>query len=148
MHLSKEQKEQLKLWVTDSLSLSSIYKNISTEWKTPMTFMELKFLIDDLNLEFPEKKEIPTENSEQKGITDLNDLDLPNQVTMEIDKIMRPGAVISGSVTFSDGAKASWQLDQRGRIALIPSIESYRPSQEDIQEFEKQLQEALQKAGY
>ncbi|PWU06940.1 MAG: hypothetical protein C5B43_01045, partial [Verrucomicrobia bacterium] len=62
--------------------------------------------------------------------------------------IMRPGTLVSGNVTFSDGMSGTWQLDQQGRIGLIPSTEGYRPSQDDIQEFQIKLQDALHKAGY
>lgn len=148
MDLSKEQKEQLQSWITNGLSLPSIYKLISKEWKNHMTYMELKFAIDDLNLEFPKQIETAEEETKKEELIDLDIEKGPKKVTMEIDKIMRPGAIISGSVTFSDGMTASWQLDQRGRIAISPSTEAYHPSQEDIQEFEKQLQEALHKAGY
>jgi hypothetical protein len=148
MDLSKEQKEQLQSWITTGLSVPAIYKLISNEWKNPMTYMELKFAIDDLNLEFPKEIKIPEAEAKKEDLIPLNGEEEPHKVTMEIDKIMRPGAIISGTVAFSDGMTGSWQLDQRGRIAISPATEAYHPSQEDIHEFEKQLQEALHKAGY
>lgn len=148
MNLSKEQKEQLQSWITNGLSLSTIYKNISNEWKEKITYMELKFAIDDLNFEFPKETKIAEDKIKKEELIDLEAIESDNKVTMGIDKIMRPGTILSGSVTFSDGMTGSWQLDQRGRIGLIPTTETYHPSQEDIQEFERQLQQALHKAGY
>lgn len=148
MNLSNEQKEQLKNWVTEGLSLSTIFKHISNQWNMPITYMELRFLIDDLNLEFPKEKEQPTQNPNDTPATTPDNLELLHNVTLDVDKVIRPGALISGSVTFSDGMSGSWQLDQQGRLGLIPSTEDYRPSQEDIQEFQIQLQEVLHKAGY
>lgn len=148
MNLSNEQKEQLKDWITEGLNLSSIYKHISNQWKMPITYMELRFLIDDLNLEFPKEKEQPAQKPNEGEATTPDNLELLHNVTLDVDKVIRPGALISGSVTFSDGKTGSWQLDQQGRLGLIPSTEGYRPSQEDIQEFQIQLQEVLHKAGY
>lgn len=151
MNLSDTQKHQLKDWISQGLNLSTIYKYISDQWQIPITYLELRFLIDDLNFEFPkeeEKEEPINEKAEAKTSTDPEELELLHKVTLDVDKIMRPGTLISGSVTFSDGITASWQLDQQGRIGLIPTTEDYRPSQEDIQEFQVQLEEALHKAGY
>ena len=43
------------------------------------------------------------------------------------------GAVISGKVTFSDGEKADWYLDQTGRLGLGPQKQGYRPPASDVQ---------------
>lgn len=149
MNLTNEQKEQLKDWITEGLSLSTIYKHISNQWKMPITYMELRFLIDDLNLEFPKEKEQEATEIPKEGVAaEPDNLELLHNVSINVDKVVRPGTLVSGSVTFSDGMSGTWQLDQQGRIGLIPSTEGYRPSQEDIQEFQIQLQEALHKTGY
>ena len=43
----------------------------------------------------------------------------------------------SGTVIFSDGEKKGWTLDQMGRIALSGGSEEYKPSEEDVVEFQK-----------
>lgn len=148
MKLSDDQKEQLKLWLADGLSLSEIYKQVSNAWKQPMTYMELRFLIDDLDLQFTEKVKPVNEGPSTKKEALSEELELLHQVVVEVDKVIRPGALVSGSVIFSDGVPAAWQLDQMGRIGLIPSKEGYKPSETDIKEFQASLQEAMQKAGY
>ncbi len=149
MNLSDTQKDQLKTWISQGLDLSTIYKYISDQWQVPITYLELRFLIDDLNLEFPKEEEAPNETTQEATPAAApGELELLHKVTVDVDKIMRPGSLISGSVVFSDGTRAGWQLDQQGRIGLIPSTEGYRPSQEDIQEFQTQLEEVLHKAGY
>ena len=60
---------------------------------------------------------------------------------------MKPGAIVSGTVKFSDGVNSNWSVDQLGRLALNPSQEGYQPSAEDLQIFQKELQSALQKHG-
>jgi len=81
---------------------------------------------------------------------DLAD-DLPGsaaQVKVEVDRIVRPGAVVSGSVTFSDGVAGKWAMDQYGRLMLEMSRKGYQPSAADVQVFQRELSRALQRHGY
>ena len=63
-------------------------------------------------------------------------------------KWARPGAVASGSVTFSDGNSAAWYLDQLGRLGLAPKKQGYKPPASDLQEFQTELQLELAKMGF
>jgi hypothetical protein len=68
---------------------------------------------------------------------------------VEIDRVVRAGAVISGTVVFSDGVRASWALDQSGRLALnAGNQKDYRPSQADAQAFQQAVVKELRKHGY
>ena len=49
----------------------------------------------------------------------------------------------SGSVTFSDGIQKKRTLDQFGRLGLTGGEEGYKPSDEDVMEFQKQLDAKL-----
>jgi hypothetical protein len=62
--------------------------------------------------------------------------------------VTRPGALVSGSVTFSDGNTAQWSLDQFGRLGLSAKTPGYKPSQNDIVAFQTELQRQLAKTGY
>ena len=53
----------------------------------------------------------------------------------------------SGQVTFSDGKSAGWSLDQMGRLGLSSDEAGYKPSQEDVMEFQVQLQKKLSGPG-
>lgn len=70
------------------------------------------------------------------------------KVRVEVDRLMRPGTVVSGSVTFSDGVTATWALDQMGRLGLDAGRKGYRPNTNDIRDFQLALQRELQKTGY
>ena len=61
---------------------------------------------------------------------------------------MRPGTVVSGSVTFSDGVSGKWALDQYGRLMLDTGQKGYQPSPADVQTFQRELQTHLQRHGY
>jgi hypothetical protein len=64
-----------------------------------------------------------------------------------MDSLTLPGALVSGKATFSDGETAVWMLDQNGRPGLDPDTEGYRPTPEDIKEFQLQLRDLIQKSG-
>ena len=77
-----------------------------------------------------------------------SDLDGGN-VTVELDRVVRAGAMASGSVTFSDGVTGSWYLDQMGRLGITKvSKPGYQPSREDIEAFQMELQAKLAGGAY
>ena len=148
MELSTEQKEVLALWVAQGKSLAEIQDSLLQTWKLNLTFMEVRFLLDDLDFTLQDSRETPKSEVKNNPETSFNEALAPAGVRVEIDKLTQPGTVVSGTVVFSDGEKASWQLDQMGRLGLIPSRKGYKPDTEDFMEFQTQLQSALQKQGF
>lgn len=71
-----------------------------------------------------------------------------SSLKLEIDRITRPGTVVSGTVTFSDGVSGKWGLDQYGRLMLDTGQKGYQPSPADVQAFQRDLQVQLQRHGY
>ena len=69
------------------------------------------------------------------------------KVSTSLDHIAKPGALVSGKVTFTDGQTAEWYLDQTGRLGMVPPVPGYRPPQADVPVFQQQLQEELAKLG-
>jgi hypothetical protein len=69
-------------------------------------------------------------------------------VSLTTDTIARPGTVVSGKVTFSDGKMAMWYLDQTGRLGVSGETPGYRPPEADIQEFQALLDQQLAKMGF
>ena len=67
---------------------------------------------------------------------------------MGVDQITKPGAIVSGKVTFSDGQIADWYLDQTGRLGVAPKQQGYKPTQADVQQFQLALQQEVAKLGY
>ena len=163
MELTDVQKQEVARWVADGMGLSDIQKRINGEFKIPMTFMEVRLLVIDIGAEYeePESEEetAPAEDAESEGDDTTTDEKTsapePNDevsagigVSVEIDAITRPGALISGSVIFTDGVKATWGLDQMGRIALDAGQPDYKPSDQDLKLFQLKLRETLQKKGF
>ena len=93
--------------------------------------------------------------AEQSAPPKRYDLDAPDadegkpspDVVVEMDTLTIPGTYASGDVTFSDGTKAKWYLDQQGRLGLGNAPEGYRPSQSDAALFQARLMDILRTRG-
>ncbi len=139
--LTPEQKDALKNWAAEGATMSDLQRHLKDDFGHTLTYMDTRFLILDLGIELVEPAK-PEEKKEEKPAP------VPTGVvTATMDSLTLPGALVSGKVTFSDGETAIWMLDQNGRPGLDPDTPGYRPSPEDIQEFQKQLRELIQKSG-
>jgi hypothetical protein len=155
MKLDSKQLEALRAWATQGETLSTIQKKLETELNLRLTYMDLRFLLDDYGIELgkkpapaPEKKEEPAAEEAVPEEGEAEEMEIAGAVQVEADLINRPGTLMSGAVTFSDGVKAKWYLDQSGRLGLEGVDKGYRPATEDVQDFQMQLQKILQKKGY
>jgi len=154
--LSAEQKKVIEGWIREGEGLSEVQRRIEREFEIRMTYMDVRFLVDDLELDLvepvvvePDKKEEPGTS----GIVDasgnaISDGDAVLSVSVTVDKITRPSALVSGTVHFTDGVKGAWLLDQTGRLALDGVAADYRPSEPDMESFQKELKAELGKLGY
>lgn len=200
MTLTPEQKQAVSSWVAAGDNLSTVQKKLAEQFKLSLTYMDVRFLVDDLGLELknaapkagasdvgaappgpPKRSEGGPPPSGPKGMldklkekvglggesepTDADTLppddeaypeeeELPpgpagaSSVKVDIDRIVRPGAVVSGSVTFSDGVSGKWALDQYGRLMLETGQKGYQPPASDVQAFQRELSSQLQRQGY
>ncbi len=162
MDLTEEQKQKISEWISEGLNLSRIQQRLNEEFQLSLTYLDLRFLIDDLNLEIPDTQPKPSPHdaldsnaaaprkepkTDDAGFADLEPAG-QDGVTVEVDRVTKPGAVVSGQVTFSDGKSSAWALDQSGRLMLEGAEEGYKPSQEDLQAFQQELSRQLQKQGF
>lgn len=158
MDITPEQRQQVAQWVAGGANLSEVQRRLESEFGLRMTYMDVRFLIDDLDIQLPDTK--PAKAEQQAGapagegsdasdeLLDEDDLPIGGaKVSVSIDKITRPGALASGTVVFSDGQKASWVLDQMGRLGLDGVPRSYRPSEDDMIAFQQELTAAARKMG-
>ncbi|MDA8823815.1 hypothetical protein N9N41_04895 [Opitutales bacterium] len=151
---SPDQKREISSWVADGMGLSDIQKKINTDFGIVMTYIDVRFLVDDLNLTLvDEEEEAKPEDSEagndvKEELSPDSPLDGDKRgVSVELDTVNPPGAMASGSVVFSDGQSKKWTLDQFGRLGLSGGDEGYKPSDEDVMEFQKQLDTSLRGRG-
>ena len=162
MNLNESQKQAVASWVAEGQKLSEIQNRLVSEFDARLTYMEVRFLVDDLKLKLtdPEPPKIPTPAPEPAQpaapTTDVasepalaNEPSAPasGKVSVSVDQLTRPGALVSGKVKFSDGASADWYLDQNGRLGVVPQQQGYKPSAPDVQEFQIALEREMVKLG-
>jgi hypothetical protein len=164
MNLDEAQRQQVTKWIEEGLKLSELQTKLASEIDVRMTYMEVRFLIDDLKLK-PKDKEPPPAPVVPKtpppsagkpppatagDEADFDEEPLPGggNVSVSVDQVTRPGALVSGKVTFSDGQGADWYLDQMGRLGVVARQQGYKPSQSDLMAFQAELQNQLAKMGY
>jgi hypothetical protein len=155
MDLNDEQKAAIAGWVKSGMVAGDVQKRIKEEFGISLTYLDLRLLLDDLQA-VPEEPEEAEPEPQKTGeavegeLVEDDDLGGPagnGRVSVSIDQITRPNALISGKVTFSDGQNAEWSLDTMGRLGLNPDTPGYRPSQDDVMAFQMELQSAARSAG-
>lgn len=155
MTLTDEQEKQVAAWIEQGLKPSDIQTKLESEFALRVTYMEVRFLIDDLKLTLkdPEPAPAPESAAPIPETTVLQDPATPpaaagaGGVSIKIDAITRAGALVSGHVTFSDGKTGEWYLDQMGRLGMVPPDPGYHPPQSDLAEFQLALEKELAKLG-
>jgi hypothetical protein len=163
MNLDNAQREKVAAWVAEGLKLSEIQNRISSELGLRLTYMDVRLLVDDLKL-VPKDTESPkavpttlgsasnpTKSTMDSGKTGTASPAAPapaSGVSLSVDQLARPGAIVSGKVVFSDGNQAEWYLDQTGRLGLVPQQAGYRPPAADVQQFQLTLESELSKLGF
>ncbi|HUJ42511.1 MAG TPA: hypothetical protein VLW52_02780 [Opitutaceae bacterium] len=199
MSLTPEQTQAVAAWVAAGDSLAVIQNKLSEQFHISMTYMDVRFLVDDLGLQLksaapkveadadlskarpvqapPEKKSglldklkkaVGAREADAAGAADSDALDgdeaglatedadaiageLPaaaGNVKVDLDRVVRPGAIVSGTVTFSDGVNGKWAMDQYGRLMLDMGKKGYQPSADDVQAFQQTLSRQLQRHGF
>ena len=162
MQLNNEQKALVAQWVKEGCGLSEVQRRLTDQCQITLTYMDVRFLLIELGLDLADKrkssstpKDLSAPSAPETLPDDAEDAAMPDSpapgigsVKIDVDRIMRPGTLVSGTVVFSDGIRATWSLDQAGRLALGGTDKTYRPSAQDIQEFQMTLARELQKRGY
>lgn len=161
-------KNEIKRIISENLkkglSLPEIQNLLAEQHGQKITFMELRLLaseIENVNWEKlsgeTQDNKKSSDNEEAKDDTDedveyIDDEEdveeIPEDKTawssgtvVEISKLARPGAVLSGSVKFASGASAEWVLDQFGRLMFEKA--NGKPTKNDLMEFQMELQKKL-----
>jgi hypothetical protein len=155
--LTPAQISTVSAWVAEGATLSQIQERLSSQLEVSMTYMDVRFLVDDLNLALIEKEEpakpeeVATEAVAADAAAPVAPAETPQGtgvVAVEVDTIAQPHAMVSGHVTFSDGEKADWYIDHQGRPGMAARTPGYRPTPQDITDFQSKLDAALRQAGY
>jgi len=167
MNLDEAQRKKVAEWIAQGLKLSEIQNRLAAELGVRLTYMEVRLLVDDLKLTpkdveppKPGERVLPSSAlppamkapspADRPGAAAPGPAPLaggPGRVSVSVDELARPGAVVSGQVTFSDGNTAAWQIDELGQLRLAPQQAGYRPPPADLEQFQMALETELSKLG-
>src|SRR6266481_3206965 len=164
MNLDDSQRKKVAEWIAQGLKLSEIQSRLDSELGLRLTYMEVRFLVDDLKLTPKDVERVKPGQSPLTAPGPSSPSGSPSTakpsattqqpaepapvaggVSVSVDQLARPGAVVSGKVTFSDGNKAEWYLDNAGRLGLVAQQPGYRPPAADVQQFQAALETELSK---
>lgn len=188
MNLTPEQKATVSSWIAAGDNLSAVQKKLREQFQVSMTYMDVRFLVDDLNLtlkdpapkadtsDVTKAKVAPAASAKpapakaataaadgadaaaddlpaaggEEGLEEDALPPAPGNVVVDVDGVtLIPGAIASGTVTFSDGVTGKWIVDNQGRPGFTEiSQPGYRPSREDAQTFMQELDAALRQKGF
>ncbi len=165
--LSDEQISQIQSWADSGDVLSDIQMKLNETFEIKATYLETRFLLEDLKIELlptPEPKKEEEEPAPEAVAEDgapegdaapaAEDAPAPSpaptgdeSATVTIDKVLRPEALVSGRVVFNGGEAAAWWLDQMGRLGFEPDSKDFKPTEAQAMAFQKELQVAVQQSG-
>lgn len=156
MNLNEAQQKTVTEWLANGAKLSEVQTRLAAELGVRLTYMEVRLLVDDLKVRIKDPEPPKPAPAPAGAATSAPPLApapdaeaaTPASVSVSVDQIARPGALVSGKVTFSDGMKADWYLDQTGRLGLIPQQQGYKPAPTDIQQFQMALEREMAKLGF
>jgi hypothetical protein len=162
MQLTADQQQTVRQWLAEGAKLADVQKRLETQFGLKLTYMEVRFLVDDLKV-IPKDPEVPKQPepaakgpatapapAPADGPPDGEEYLPPpgaGSVKVTVDTVTRPGAIVSGRVVFSDGKGAAWLADQYGRPGLVADEKGYRPSPSDLSEFQVALERELVRLG-
>jgi|SRR5688572_359056 len=164
--LDEAQRKKVGEWIGQGLTLSEIQSRLAAELNLRLTYMEVRLMVDDLKLTPKDKEASRTTSSTLSGPSPgagavSRKAEPPfstpatgaegsatNDVQITVDQLARPGALVSGKVTFSDGKQADWYLDQTGQLGLVAPQPGYRPPAADVPKFQKALDAELTRIGF
>src|SRR4051812_13730274 len=100
MNLDEAQRNKVAAWIAEGLKLSDIQNRLMAEMGIKMTYMDVRFLVDDLKLtpKDPEIKPTPPQASALTAATPGPAVDRPATpapgaagVNVKVDQVARPG---------------------------------------------------------
>ena len=147
-----ERKQVVRQLLKEARTLSEIQDYLRKEKGDSITYMELRLLLSEMpDVKLPEK-ELPKQppaaaNVGVKPATTGTAPQTGGKLSISVDQMPAPGAMLSGYARFSSGVKAHWFLDEMSRLGLEPELGSSKPTQKDMQEFTSELKRMLQQHG-
>lgn len=140
--LSPEQVRSIRDWAEEGLDLNAIQKKLHEEFGIKPTFMDTRFLLQDLDIQIKQPEPSP-EPEQTVGVAGAMaaPASLLGNIQVTVDEVTPPHALMAGKVLFKSGAQGVWDIDRTGRINWDATLGE--PTPEDLREFETELQAVI-----
>lgn len=164
-NLSPEQLDAVSQWAEQGATLNDIQQRLKTDFGMTLTYMEARLLMIDVGVRLKDKPRepdpvaaapapAPSQDVEPAAEDEPADYNTDpaamgtGKVTVTVDEICIPGALVSGKATFSDGKTLSWYVDQMGRLGMKAPEPGYKPPPADVAAFQNELDRVLMQQGF
>ncbi len=139
MAIKKFMAEQLEAGNT----LSDVQQMVNEKFKTRFSYMEIRIMAAELeNIDWTKNDPVPVEKPAEKDADAAAPGASAGGTVVEVSKLVRPGAAMSGTVKFASGASATWLLDRSGGLGFDDV--NGEPTEEDTKLFLEELRRVLQ----
>ena len=137
--------------IAEEVALSEIQNEVNQKFGQNLTYMDIRILASTLDIDWQAKaaakaaeaqKADEAKEDEVPASAEVPAESAAGQTVVEVSKLMRPGTALSGTVKFASGSTADWYIDQTGRLGL-ENLVGEKPTQEDIQQFQVELEKAV-----
>ncbi len=161
MKLDDAQRKKVATWIDEGAKLSEIQNRLASEFGLKFTYMEARFLVDDLKLtprdpEPPKTPEPPA--AKPATATPLSTTPVApgeNNPARRRKSFRDRGPDCAAG----HGGERQGDLQRRpdrgmvsrpksGRLGVVPKQQGYKPSAADVQDFQLALQQEVAKLGY
>ena len=141
--ISDEVLEKVRQWAASGVDLNGIQKNLQTECSLHLTYMEVRFLLLDHNIEIATEPPQAEAEQKQEPATEGEDLltEDAGRPQVSLDELQLPGTLLSGKAVFPGGVHGAWQIDQMGRFGW--SELNGTPSPDEMRAFQEELTHLL-----
>lgn len=138
--LSPEHVQTIRGWAEEGLDLNAIQKKLHEDLGLKLTFMDARFLLQDLDIRIKQPEPAPREEEPQNAAPAAPS-SLLGKTRVSVDEVTPPHALMTGKVLFKSGAQGVWDIDRSGRINWDAVMGE--PTADDLREFEAELQVAI-----
>jgi len=146
--LTEDQRLAILRWGEEGCDLAGIHRKLADELGLKLTYMDARLLVAELEVALPERESSKPKEPELVKVSDGEEgNDEVGGVQVRADELARPGMVLSGKVTFSDGESGEWYVDQYGRLGLRMPTPGYQPSADDAATFQRKLGQIADQLG-
>ncbi|OGV68446.1 MAG: hypothetical protein A3K19_10155 [Lentisphaerae bacterium RIFOXYB12_FULL_65_16] len=136
--------------LSEGMSLSDLQKLLAEQHGINMTYLDLRLIASDLKVDWAKADKKQAAKQKKEPTPDLAKMAAAGKkgsTQITVHKVVRPGASMSGEVQFASGAKGEWSVDSYGRLGLSLAPGSSQPNEDDVRDFQVELQRKLTGQG-